>query len=82
MVSMETITINRHYAFTSRLHPDAITDTEESFSVKVKVTPEGHYDVTGDQGDLEALAMEITLDDYDSVDEIMDTMRYAGEMPV
>jgi len=81
---METITIDKHYSFCNRLDSmESITDTEESFSVKVKVTPEGNYDVTGDQGDLEALAMEITIDDYDSVDEIMDTMRYVGEkMPV
>jgi len=79
---METITIDKHYAFSPCLHATAIAKTEEDWRVKVKVTPEGNYDVTGDHDDLEALVKEITLDDGDSIEEIMDTMRYAGEMSV
>lgn len=79
---METITIDKHYAFSHSLQTSNIAKTEENWSVKVKVTPEGNYDVTGDHGDLEALVKEITLDDDDSIEEIMDTMRYAGEMSV
>lgn len=79
---METITIDKHYAFSPCLQASNIAKTEENWSVKVKVTPEGNYDVTGDHGDLEALVKEITLDDDDSIEEIMDTMRYTGEMSV
>lgn len=70
---METITIDRHYAFSPYLQTANIAKTEENFSVKVKVTPEGDFEVTGFYSGLKTLVKEITLDDDESTEEIMDT---------